>query len=148
MENDKKESAERLYIRENKKEDEIATILDIHLATIYRWKKEDDWDGKKSIYQLSPYEISKIYLQLVKDFVLEMKKDPKKMLDSKITDAITKHLSNMRKIDPRSQYMGVALDLMKVIIEYLEKNDKKLRDNFIKHYDMIKEEFLKYIENR
>ncbi|MBN2546555.1 MAG: DUF1804 family protein [Spirochaetes bacterium] len=150
---EKREEAKRLFIRESKDIKEIAHILSVNEVTIYRWKKEDEeenknWDEQKNLWNLSPSELEKIYLESVKELVLKVKEDPDLMLDSKIADAMSKHISNLKKMNPRQLYLGISIDLITVIDNYLKKTDKKLWNEFFNHLDGIKEEFRYYIENR
>lgn len=148
---ERKDEAVKLYIREGKDISEISKILDISDATLYRWKKEDKennncWDEKRKIWQLSPAELEKVYLESVKELVLKVRENSDLMLDSKVADAMSKHISNLKKMNPRNIYLGVAVDLLTVIDDYLKKNDKKLRETISKHYESIKNELLKFIE--
>jgi transposase-like protein len=148
-----KEEAKRLYICENKNIKEIAKLLKISEATVYRWKREgeennEDWDERRSIYNLSPTELEKVYLESVKELVLKIKEDPGLMLDPRIADAMSKHISNLKKMNPRQLYIGAAFDLLNVIDEYLKKNDLILRNELVKHYEEIKNELKAYIENK
>jgi len=59
---------------------------------------------------------------------------------------MSKHISNLKKMNPKNIYLGVAVDLIIVIDDYLKKNDRKLREHLSKHYESIKNELLKYIE--
>lgn len=149
---EKKEEAKKLYIRENKDISEIAKALDVAETTIYRWKKEDSdsgkgWDEKRDLWNLSPAELEKVYLESVKELVIKVKENTDLMLDSKVADAMSKHISNLKKMNPRQLYFGVMIDLLSVMDSYLKKHDEKLREKMIKHYEGIKENFKDYIEN-
>ena len=47
----------------------IAEILDVNINTVYRWKKENDWENRKQVNQLSMGEIRKTILQSWDDCV-------------------------------------------------------------------------------
>ncbi|MBN2544573.1 MAG: DUF1804 family protein [Spirochaetes bacterium] len=151
---DKRNEAKRLYIRENKDIKEIAKIIHAAEATIYRWKKEDkdnneDWDENRDTYNLSPEEIEKIYLESVKEMIVDIKKDPSLMRDSKVADAMSKHIANLKKLNPKQLYLGVGLEVLKVIAEYFKKNnEEKLHQEFIHHFDGIRNEIINYFESQ
>lgn len=144
-----KDDAKRLYVRENKDIDEIAKLLKVNKATIYRWKRDDgDWDEKRNLWDLSPAELEKIYMESVKELVITVKEDPRLMLDSKVADAMSKHISNLKKMNPGQLYLGAATDLLKVIDDYLKSQDKKLRDQFFQHFEGIRTAMISFVEKK
>jgi len=142
--NDKREEAERLFVRQSMNCQAIADQLGVDPGTVYRWKADAaekgealDWEVQRRIYLMSPRELTAIYAESVKAWMIKIKANPELLADSKIADAISKHISVMQKIDTRGQYLGVALDLIKVINIWLAENEPDLKGLMEPHWDRI-----------
>jgi transposase-like protein len=148
---DKREEAERLYVREDMPCPSIAKQLGVNAGTVYRWKEDAaakgealDWDVQRRIYHMSPRELMAIYAESVKAWMIKIKANPELLSDSKIADAISKHISVMQKIDIRGQYLGVAIDLIKVINVWLTEHEPELKGLMEPHWDQIYEALKAY----
>jgi transposase len=153
--NDKREEAERLYVRQSLSCPAIAAELGVNEGTVYRWKTEaaekgeaSDWDVQRRIYHMSPKELTAIYAESVKAWLVKIKAQPELLADSKIADAIAKHISVMQKIDTRSQYLGVAIDLIKVTNIWLAGNQPELKTKLDPYWDAIYQELVNYSTKR
>ena len=142
--NDKREEAERLFVRQSMTCPAIAEQLGIDPGTVYRWKADAaekgealDWDVQRRIYNMSPRELTAIYAESVKAWMIKIKANPELLSDSKIADAISKHISVMQKIDTRGQYLGVAIDLIKVINIWLAEHEPELKGKMEPLWDNI-----------
>jgi hypothetical protein len=149
--NDKREEAERLYVRQSLSCPAIAAELEVNEGTVYRWKSESaekgeatDWDVQRRIYHMSPKELTAIYAESVKAWLVKIKAQPELLADSKIADAIAKHISVMQKIDTRGQYLGVAIDLIKVTNSWLAENQPELKAKLDPFWDAIYQELVAY----
>jgi transposase-like protein len=149
--NDKREEAERLYVRQGMACSAIAKQLEVDQGTVYRWKAEAaekgealDWDVQRRIYNMSPKELTAIYAESVKAWMIKIKANPELLSDSKIADAISKHISVMQKIDTRGQYLGVAIDLIKVINVWLAEHNPDLKGKMEPYWDAIYEALKDY----
>ena len=149
--NDKREEAERLYVRQSAACPAIAEQLGVDAGTVYRWKAEAaekgealDWDVQRRIYNMSPRELMAIYAESVKAWILKLKANPELLSDPKIADAISKHISVMQKLDTRGQYIGVAIDLVKVINVWLAEHEPDLKTKLDPHWDRIYEALKQY----
>jgi hypothetical protein len=148
---DKREEAERLFVRQSMTCPAIAEQLQVDQGTVYRWKAEAaekgealDWDVQRRIYNMSPRELTAIYAESVKAWMIKIKANPELLSDSKIADAISKHISVMQKIDIRGQYLGVAIDLIKVINVWLTEHEPELKTKMEPHWDQIYEALKNY----
>jgi len=144
--NDKREEAERLYVRQGMSCPAIAEQLEVNAGTVYRWKEDAaekgealDWDVQRRIYNMSPRELMAIYAESVKAWIVKLKAHPEMLSDPKIADAISKHISALQKIDPRSQYLGVAIDLIKTANAWLAEHEPELKTEMEPHWDQIYE---------
>ncbi len=141
---DNYDKARELYIK-NHSISLIAERLKVSIQTVYSWRKKDadtdkDWDRAKRRYNMSPSELSTIFMESVKDMVIMVSEDPLKLADPKYADAITKCIASVKKIDPMYNYMGAALDLIRVTNQYLKKADPRLAKEMKNHWPAIKEE--------
>jgi hypothetical protein len=138
---EKREEAERLYVKKFMSCPAIAAALGINEGTIYRWKakaaekgEKENWDAKRRNLRVSARELIELYIDIVKDSFFELKNNPAAIWDSKMADAFTKHVANIRKLDIRGQYMEVALELVKITNRWLAENQPGLRENMAPYW--------------
>ena len=141
---DKKDEAEKLYVRKSRSCPAIAVDLGVNEGTVYRWKAEAaekgetaDWDAARRVYNMSPREISAIYAEGLKTWVVQLKQNPDLYADGKIADAIVKHISVLQKIDSRSQYLGAVLELIEIANRWLAKNQPELKEKMSPFWESI-----------
>ena len=143
---DKREEAERLYVWQSMSCPAIAEQLGVDQGTVYRWKaeaaeknKDHDWEAKRRICNMSHKELVAILAESIKTWIIKIRTDPNLIFDPKSADAIVKYVSVLQKIDPRSQYLGVAIDLIKIINEWLTEHDPELKAKMEPYWDQIYE---------
>ncbi|MDR0759382.1 MAG: DUF1804 family protein [Treponema sp.] len=148
---DKREEAERLYVKDGMTCPAIAARLGVNEGTVYRWKAEAetkgeamDWDAQRRVYNLSPLEMFAIYAETVKTWIVELQRNPGLLANGKIADAIAKHVSVLQKLDTRSQYLGVALDLIKTASRWLAENQPEIKAKIDPYWEHIYQELVKY----
>jgi transposase-like protein len=149
--NEKREEAEKLYVKDGMTCPAIAERLGVNEGTVYRWKAESadngesaDWDAQRRVYNMSPREMFAIYAETVKTWIVNLQKNPELLSDGKIADAIAKHVSVLQKLDTRSQYLGVALDLIKVANQWLAENQPGIKTKIDPYWENIYQELVKY----
>lgn len=149
--NEKREEAEKLYVKDGLTCPAIAERLGVNEGTVYRWKSEAaengeaaDWDGQRRVYNMSPREMFAIYAETVKSWIVNLQKNPELLKDGKIADAIAKHVSVLQKLDTRSQYLGVALDLIKIANQWLAENQPGIKTKIDPYWENIYQELVKY----
>jgi hypothetical protein len=146
----KREEAEKLYVRQSMTCPQIAAELGVNDGTIYRWKAEvakgetTDWDAQKRLLNFSPSALVSIYSETLKGWIVKLSQNPELLSDPKIADAIVKHISALQKLDNRSQYMGVALDLIKIANQWLAENQSELKEKMEPYWESIYQELAKY----
>lgn len=148
---DKREEAEKLFVKKAMSCPAIAAELEVNEGTVYRWKSEAaqkgdafDWDVQRRIYNMSPKELTSIYAETLKSWLIKIKASPELLSDPKIADAISKHISVMQKIDSRSQYLGVITDLIRVTNNWLAENQPELKTKLDPYWDAIYQELVAY----
>jgi hypothetical protein len=147
---DKREEAEKLYVRQSMTCPQIAAELGVNDGTVYRWKAEaaqgetTDWDAQRRLLNLSPRELVSIYSETLKAWIVKIKQNPEMLSDPKIADAIVKHISALQKLDNRSQYIGVALDLIKIANQWLAENQPELKAKMEPYWESVYQELAKY----
>jgi len=135
--------ARRLFVEEGKAVQEIAEALGVTPQTVYRYKADDaadseDWDRLRKVWAMSPSEISNLYAYALKRLLMKVDADPQLLLNPATADAITKNIKNLQRIDPRHQYIGAVIDLVKAADQYLGEQDTKLQTTMRGHWDAIK----------
>jgi len=141
---DNHKEAKRLYIEDGLSIGDIATKLGLTIQTVYKYKSSDleaneDWERQRKVWAMSPSEISNLYAYSLKRLLLQVDTDPKMLLNPAIADAITKNIKNLQRIDPRHQYMGAIIDLVRAADQYLGETDGRLQEAMRKHWDIIKD---------
>lgn len=102
-----RDRAERLYVEEVLSVTEIAQRLGIPAQTIYRWlaavkgKEGFDWNEQRKNFALSPQKLVDLYAKAFKRRILEIQKNIDIMDNPKTADAISRHISTLKKLDPR-----------------------------------------------
>jgi len=152
---DKREEAERLYTREAMSCPAIAERLGVDKGTVYRWKAEDaeknkdlDWEAKRRICAMSVKELVGIYAEIMRTAIIKIKKDPSLIFDPRSADAFLKYYSVLQKIDQRGQYLGVVLELIKTINEWLSQHDSELKTKMEPYWDQIYEALSQYLTKK
>jgi transposase len=139
----KRAEAEQLYVRKGLPCPAIAAELGVNEGTVYGWKKDAaekgadfDWDTKRKAYNISPRELVALYSETIKGYLLKISRNPELLTDTKIADAIAKHVSVLKKLDTRAQYLGAITDFIEVTNRWLQENNpeiKKLMDPLWEH---------------
>ena len=152
---EKRAEAERLYVRKSMSCPSIADLLGVDVGTVYRWRVQaadeggvSDWDTQRGIYNLSPRELAAVYSEMVKTWLITLKANPDLMADGKIADAMAKHISALRKMDTRGQYMGAITDLIEVTNTWLAEHQPELKARLDPYWDSIFEELKEYSTNK
>jgi transposase-like protein len=150
---EKRAEAESLYVRKSMTVPAIASKLQIDAGTVYRWKAEAvekgaDWDARRRVFNLSPQELVAIYSETVKDWLIKIKENPDMLSEPKMAYAINMHISTMRKLDSRGQYLGAVTDLIKVTNGWLAENQPELKAKLEPYWDSIYQELVNYSTNK
>ena len=152
---EKREQAEKLYVKKLLTCAAIAEELGIDQATVYRWKndaaKKDsamDWDAKRRAYNVSPDELKAFFAETLKEMILKIRENPDLLLDSKQMDALIKALKVLQAIDVRGKYISVVLDLVKIINIYLAEHEPEIKSKMESHWDRIYEALVAYATER
>jgi transposase-like protein len=152
---EKRLEAEKLYVQNGLSCSAIAATLGVNEGTIYRWKAEAaskgdaaDWDGQRRVYNMSPREMFAIYAETVKTWIVQIHRNPELLSDGKIADAIVKHASVLQKLDTRGQYKGVALEVLKIINQWLAENQPELKARLDPYWDSIFEALVEYTADK
>lgn len=134
-----RERTRQLYI-EGMPLNGAAITCGVSYDTAREWKriakaKGDDWDTARAAYRISDQGMDALNKQLVEDFArqvitttreLEAAKIPsadKATLLAQLADAYAKFSKSFSRLNPQFSGLSVALDTLKVIAEFLKKND-------------------------
>jgi transposase len=153
--NEKRAEAGTLYVEKSLSVPEIALKIGVNEGTVYRWKAEAaekgegaDWDVQRRTYNMSPKAMFAIYAEAVKKWIVELQQNPALLSDGKIADAIAKHVSVLQKLDTRGQYLGVALDLIKISNQWLGENQPELKEKMEPYWENIYQSLVNYSTNK
>jgi DNA-binding transcriptional regulator LsrR (DeoR family) len=151
----KRLEAEKLYVKSGLSCASIAERLDVSEGTVYRWKAEAaeksealDWEAQRRVYNMSHRELFAIYTETVKNWIVQIQRNPELLADGKIADSIVKHISVLQKLDTRGQYKGVALELLKIINQWLAENQPELKARLDPYWDSIFEALVEYTADK
>jgi transposase-like protein len=146
---EKRQQAEELYAQTSMTCGEIAERLGVNAGTVYKWKsdaagKGEDWEAKRRLFNLSPMELTATLAQAVKTGILELKKNPDLILDAKKADAMSKFANVLQRLDPRAQYPGAVLDLIRIANRWLAEHKPDLYKQLEPCWDEIYSDLAKY----
>ena len=91
---------------------------------------------------------SDLYSITLKKVLLEVNKDRSLLLQPGTADAITKSISNLKKLNPKSQMIGIIIDFIKVSDEYLGTQNQDLQKKLRNHWDAIKNLLVEKSQNQ
>lgn len=112
-------------------------------------KKGDNWDTARAAYQISEQGADDLMITLIEQMMrqavttmreLEDSSLPamsKVQLQSQLSDAVSKFSKAMGKMNPKLGALSVGLDTLKIIAEYLAKNDRAALRVFQEHIEPI-----------
>jgi hypothetical protein len=134
-----RERVRQLYI-EGMPLNGAAVTCGVSYDTAREWKriakaKGDDWDTARAAYRISDQGMDELNKQLVEDFARQVITTTRELEDAKIpagdkavmlaqlADAYAKFSKSFSRLNPQFSGLSVALDTLKVIAEFLKKND-------------------------
>lgn len=91
---------------------EISNVLGVTKATISRWRDKDKWPNQKGMTEISPESITRKLKQAMLAILDEAELN-NRVLTIQDSDQLSKLTAAMKKIDPGSNYISVAMDIMK-----------------------------------
>ncbi|MEM9423261.1 MAG: DUF1804 family protein [Spirochaetota bacterium] len=146
-----KAQARSLYVKDGLSVAEIAVVLEVSPSSVYLWRRQDsssnlDWDKARSAYNLSPREMIGQYANQVRELMLDLAENPEKMAQAATADALTKHIANLRKLNPKHLYKGALADLVKGTDKYLATHDNDLRGKMARHWPGIRKQITDLLE--
>ena len=110
--------AERMYIREKKRMEDISAVTNVPVRTLYRWRKKYNWDDRLFDWETSATGIAEKTMKLLHEFIQGVGK-----LDTTITDTLVKTASAIRKLDSDFDMLGTTLMVVEELTFYLRTND-------------------------
>lgn len=122
--------------------------------TARNWKaaaeeRGDDWDTARAAYRISEQGIDDLNKQLVEDFARQVIATTRELdeatipaaekakLLSQLADAYAKFSKAFSRVNPQFSGLSVALDTLKVIVDYLSQHDQPALKALHVHLDEI-----------
>ena len=131
--------AERMYIREKKRVNDISVATGINIRTLNRWRKKYDWDNRLFDWETSATGIAEKTIKMLHDFIQGVSK-----LDTSVTDTLVKTTAAIRKLDQDFDVLGTTLMVIEELTFWLRINHS---DAFTKLQEVIPE-FLLYMRDK
>jgi len=142
--------ARKAYIFERLSIPTIAVMLGVSQQTVRRWKKKardeigDDWDFQKSANAMAGQGLEPVVVALVEDVVLQaqaimenvkgndaISAADKIQMITQLADALNKMVGAAGRIAPKVSELGVAMDVIKRLSEYIREHRPDLADTFL-----------------
>lgn len=123
--------------------------------TAKAWKKSaeikgDNWDTARAAYSISGAGIDQLNLQVIENFNRQtitiqreidneegLKASIKVQLQATLADAYSKFSKAFSRLNPQFSGLSVALDTLKIIVDYLRKNDPAALKAIQPHLEQI-----------
>lgn len=132
---EKKEYAKLLYVKDNLSQKEIAERCAVTEQTVTAWKKAGSWDKlKTSLIATKSSELARLYAQLSEiNSAIEKKPEGERYANSKEADILTKITAAIRSLETETAISQV-IDVSISVLEFARKIDidkaKELADIF------------------
>lgn len=135
---DSRRKARSDYVHRRMTLSTIAVTLNVHEATIGRWKKAakedgDDWDKARTAHVLAGEGVEVVVSSVVEDFMIQAQaildeiktgthttQEKVQMLVS-LSDAMTKMAASAKRFAPKISELGVAQDVMAKLLEFVRE---------------------------
>ena len=114
--------AENLYMRKGKSIAEISELLGVNSTTLYRWKKEGDWEQRRIEFLRSSISIADKLKDALANLVSKLKKTE---IDPKEADALVKMVKAIKVVNSEADIIGATLVIMDELLRFLKEKDKK-----------------------
>lgn len=145
---EKKSEAERLYIREGYAAGKIAALVGSAPGTVYRWVRDGGWKEKRESYTLSPLAMRDRYFELVKGLLAEAEANEEIRNSAAFADAMNKHFTALKKLDPPMLLKGVIHDFIRVSSDVIGERDAELARRLLPYWDEVREKLIDYFEKK
>lgn len=119
----KKRQGKRMFINGFSK-DEIAEIIEVHIETINRWHKQDEWQKEKDVHSLSIAELKRETLQCFAD--MKEGKQPKLS-----PDQLSKLAATFDKLSDKKKALAYMYENYEILFDAILKNalsERKAKD--------------------
>lgn len=110
----------------------VAQLTGVAQSTLYRWRKEDDWEDRRAPAVLSGREARRAYERDIQG-IRESAREEGRALNASEADAITKLQSAAEKADPKSIRRAHYLDCVADLGIFLAAETPELYQDLITH---------------
>jgi hypothetical protein len=148
---EKRAQAKRLYVDKAMTCSAIAHELAVDVSTVYRWKSEatdqgdaQDWEYQRQVQAVSFDKLKSVFREAICSAISKIEENPAGLLEPKVADALAKIMKSAEKIDPRTSYLGVAADLIKVENRWLAEHEPAIKAQLDPCWDGIYQELVNY----
>lgn len=139
-----KSEVRRLYL-EGMNLKQAASRHNVNYQTAQNWKRKaaaegDNWDHAKASYRLSASGLDEVNAFIIEDFTLLYQSTVKEVAEMKplervqavtmLADAYTKFVGATAKGTPKFAKIGVAMDVLKMVLMHIKEQKPHLFDEF------------------
>ncbi len=121
---------EMLYIETGSTIEDLKSMFDIPKNTLFRWKKEGDWDNQRKVRVLSPIRLAHKFRDQI-GLIIENAETEKRALTASDADMIAKLQKAAFNISPNSTVISIGMDIMKDFMMYLKTKDNDLAQKIV-----------------
>lgn len=130
--------ARALYLKEKKTPEDIAKLLGLDRGTIYRWKKDGDWD-KDLVESLQTSE------GLKSDLMVQLRAEIEKFArGGGSPDAVAKVWKVIKEIDPTIDRLGTTINVLEDLTSFIGQYYPQLMSDLAEPV----ERFLQFVRER
>ena len=135
------ENAEELYTRKLKSIPEIAALLGVSQTSLYKWKREGDWDVRRTEFLKTPKTALELSEELLVKLVNKLNNLPIEELSARHFDSLNKAVKSVRDLKKGYSKFEIAILFGGDFVSWCNDNiaDEQLRNDIFDIYN-------KYIE--
>lgn len=139
--NQKKEWAQLLFLRDELTQKEIAQRVGVSENTIGKWIKDGDWDKLRKSLLTSKSEILRNLYDLLDKIGKKLKEDDS-YGDSKIADMYVKYTAAINNMETETSIAEIS-DVARKFVNWLQTLDPQFALNVLNYFDTYIKEQLK-----
>lgn len=125
------EQAERLYVQENKNPNQISKIIPVSSNTINKWAHKGGWGKKRQVALTNPRSLSETLMKRLEALVEAFQVKEGMTTDDlvalpKLSDAICKTISSLKKLEKSQDIQTLAIPVMSRYADFLKSPEQQI----------------------
>lgn len=134
---DKRQQAQRLYVRNGVLQQDIAALVGVSEKTISQWKQADRWDRQKAaVITTKEEELRRMYAMLsAQNAAIEARGEGYNFPSAKEADAINKLATAIKRLENEAG-LATTVDVFMGFNEWLRKTEPEAAKQFMHLSDL------------